>query len=161
MSMTSLLSTQGVNATDATGLFLLIAGLVIGLGAVTVIDTLGFLGRHKPYWTDAAIRTHKVTKPLIWIGIIFAFLGGFIFYRGESLSNIPLIHLALGALLIANGLFLSFWISPLLIEREQDGHADELLPGSWQIATAVSFIFSLIGWWGNVLLLVIYLLGGR
>lgn len=159
--MFSLFTIQGILPADFLGLFLLIAGFIMGLGAVMVIDVLGFLGRLKPYWTETAIRTHKVTKPLIWIGIIFAFIGGFIFYRNESLSNIPLIHLLFGTLLIANGLFLSFYISPKLIEREQDGHGDELLPASWQAAIAISFIFSLIGWWGNIILLVLYLLGGR
>lgn len=159
--MTFFLTTQAIHPSDAVGLFLFIAGLIIGLGAVTVIDVLGFLGRHAPYWTETTIRTHRVTKPLIWVGIILAFVGGFLFYRQESFSNIPLIHLMLGTLLIANGLFLSFWVSPRLIERERDGHADELLPASWQRAIAVSFIVSFIGWWGNVYLLVIYLLGGR
>lgn len=159
--MSSLISVNTVSFVDLAGLFVFIAGIIIGLGAVTVIDVLGFLGRHTPYWTETAIRTHKVTKPLIWIGIILTFIGGFIFYRNDSLSNIPLIHLVLGTLLIANGLFLSFWVSPRLLEREQDGHADELLPTTWQIAIGVSFIFSIIGWWGNVFLLVVYLLGGR
>lgn len=159
--MLPLFTIQGVDTTDFVGLFFFAAGLIIGLGAVTVIDMLGFLARHKPYWTEATIRAHKVTKPLIWVGIVLAFLGGFLFYRNESLSNIPLIQFFLGTLLIANGLFLSFWVSPRLIEREKDGHADELLPASWQGAIAVSFIFSIVGWWGNVVLLVIYLLDGR
>jgi len=57
---------------DILGLFLFIAGFIIGLGAVTVIDLHGFLGRKSSYWTEATIRTHKVTKPLIWIGILLA-----------------------------------------------------------------------------------------
>ena len=28
-------------------------GLIIGLGAVTVIDVHGFKGRKSPYWTEA------------------------------------------------------------------------------------------------------------
>ena len=42
------------------GLFIHLAGFVIGLGAVTVIDLHGFLGRKSPYWTEATTRTHKV-----------------------------------------------------------------------------------------------------
>lgn len=61
---------------DFIGLFILITGFVIGLGAVTVIDIHGFLGRKSAYWTEATTRTHKVTKPLIWIGIILAIVGG-------------------------------------------------------------------------------------
>ena len=54
---------------DIIGLFIILAGFIIGLGAVTVIDIHGFLGRRSNYWTEATTRTHKVTKPLIWIGI--------------------------------------------------------------------------------------------
>ncbi len=50
---------------DFIGLFCLIAGFVIGLGAVTVVDIHGFLGRTSAYWTEATTRTHKVTKPMI------------------------------------------------------------------------------------------------
>jgi hypothetical protein len=45
------------------------------LGAVTVIDLHGFLGRKSSYWTEATTRTHKVTKPLIWAGLFLQCLG--------------------------------------------------------------------------------------
>ena len=35
---------------DFLGLFICIAGFVVGLGAVTVIDIHGFLGRKSKYW---------------------------------------------------------------------------------------------------------------
>ncbi len=66
---------------DFLGLFMFISGFIIGLGAVTVIDIHGFLGRKSSYWTEATTRTHKVTKPMIWVGIILAVIGGFILYR--------------------------------------------------------------------------------
>ena len=80
---------------DILGLFLFIAGFIIGLGAVTVIDLHGFLGRKSSYWTEATIRTHKITKPLIWIGIFLAILGGLITYRNIGFSGISLIHAVL------------------------------------------------------------------
>ena len=64
---------------EIIGLFLFIAGFIIGLGAVTVIDLHGFMGRHSTYWTEATTRTHKITKPLIWMGTILAIIGGIIF----------------------------------------------------------------------------------
>lgn len=160
LSMTSLALTTVVPL-DIIGLFLTIAGFSIGLGAVTVIDWLGFLGRKSPYWTEATIRAHKITKPLIWLGIICVSAGMLIFFRNESFSNIPLIFIATISALVANGLFLSFWISPRLIERERDGHADELLPRPWQAAIALSFIISFTGWWSMVFLFCLYLLGVR
>lgn len=142
---------------DSIGLFLLLAGFVVGLGAVTVIDIHGFLGRKSSYWTEATTRTHKVTKPMIWAGIMLAVVGGFIFYREQSLAGIPLIHAVIALALILNGYFLSFKVSPFLLKREQAGRSGELLPASWQKKIMVSLIVSDIGWWGGLLLLVVYL----
>ena len=142
---------------DFFGLLIFISGFVIGLGAVIVIDLLGFLGRKSSYWTEATIRTHKVTKPLIWIGVILAIIGGVIFYRNQSFSGIPLMH-AIGALvLIVNGIFLSFYVSPFLLKREREEKQKELLPTSLQNKIIVSLIISDICWWGGLFLLVFYL----
>lgn len=128
-------------------------GLIIGLGAVTVIDLHGFLGRKSTYWTRATIQTHKVTKPLIWMGIILFLLG----LTGLSLVSSVLVyytlHLLLILLLVVNGIFLSFYVSPLLIKREKQGKADEILENALQNKIAISFIISVIGWWGSVVLL--------
>ncbi|HEY4496411.1 MAG TPA: hypothetical protein VJC04_03630 [Candidatus Paceibacterota bacterium] len=143
---------------DLLGLFLFLAGFVIGLGAVTVIDIHGFLGRKSSYWTEATTRTHKVTKPMIWAGIMLAIIGGLIFYRGQSFSGIPLIHGAIALILIVNGYFLSFKVSPFLLKREQEGRSGELLPASWQKQIMAGLIVSDIGWWGGLLLLVVHIL---
>jgi len=142
---------------EIVGLFLFVAGFVIGLGAVTVIDLHGFLGRKSSYWTEATIRTHKITKPLIWIGMILAILGGLITYRKIGFSGISLIHTVLAVVLILNGAFLSFWVSPSLLRREKEGRANEILPVDLQIKIAMSFIVSVIGWWSSLFLLVWYI----
>lgn len=139
------------------GLFTLLAGFVIGLGAVTVIDIHGFLGRRSAYWTEATTRTHKVTKPLIWAGIALAILGGAIFYRDQALSGIPLAHSVIALALIVNGCFLSFKVSPFLLQREKEGRSAELLPISWQRKIMASLIISDIGWWGGLFLLASYI----
>lgn len=143
---------------DFIGLFILIAGFIIGLGSVTVIDIHGFLGRKSSYWTEATIRTHKVTKPLIWLGIILTIIGGLIFYRNESLSSIPHYHALIACILILNGIFLSFYVSPFLLKQEREGKQSELLPTSLQNKIIVSLITSDIGWWGGLGLLVYYLI---
>ncbi len=142
---------------DFIGLFILFAGFIIGLGAVTVIDIHGFLGRKSSYWTEATIRTHKVTKPLIWAGVFLAFIGGIILYRNESFSGIPFYHAIIATVLILNGVFLSFYVSPFLLKREAEGKQAELLPKSLQNKIIVSLIISDILWWGGLLLLVYYL----
>ncbi len=140
------------------GLFIFLAGFVIGLGAVTVIDIHGFLGRKSAYWTEATTRTHKVTKPLIWIGIMLAIIGGAIFYRNESFAGVPLIHAIIAVMLLLNGIFLSFRVSPYLLQQEKEGKAGTLLPKSLQRKIIVSLIISDLGWWGGLLLLVFYLM---
>jgi hypothetical protein len=140
------------------GLFIFLAGFVIGLGAVTVIDIHGFLGRKSAYWTEATIRTHKVTKPLIWTGIILALIGGFVFYRNEVLVGAPLWHLVIAVALILNGCFLSFVVSPFLLKQEREGRATELLPASLQRKITLSFIVSFLGWWSALLILAWYLI---
>lgn len=146
---------------DIIGLFLFLAGYVLGLGAVTVIDIHGFLGRTSTYWTEATTRTHKITKPLIWIGITCTIVGGLLFYRSNYTATIPLVQAVIAAVLIVNGCFLSFRVSPFLLERETQGKATELLPASWQRKIMVSLLFSDLGWWGSLLLLVVYLVTAK
>lgn len=143
---------------DFIGLFSLLAGFIIGLGAVTVIDLHGFLGRKSTYWTEATTRTHKVTKPLIWLGIFLAVVGGFIFYRGSYGELIPQLHALIAVILILNGVLLSFIVSPFLLKREKEGRSAELLPDSWQMKIMVGLVVSDLGWWGGLALLVYYLI---
>lgn len=142
---------------DFIGLFILLAGFVIGLGAVTVIDIHGFLGRKSTYWTEATIRTHKVTKPLIWFGIFLTIIGGLIFYRNQSFSGIPLYHSFIACVLILNGLFLSYYVSPILLQRENEGRQNEILPKSLQNKILMSLLISDFGWWGGLMMLVWYI----
>ncbi len=146
------------NFLNFIGLFLLLAGFVVGLGSVTVIEFHGLLGRRSSYWTEATIRAHKVTKPLIWAGVFLAIVGGLIFYRHANFVGIPLAHALIAIILIANGYYLSFKVSPFLLEREKEGCAGETLPGLLQKKITLSFIVSDLGWWGALALLVIYLL---
>lgn len=147
-----------MNFFDFIGLFVFIAGFIIGLGAVTVIDIHGFLARKSSYWTEATIRTHKVTKPLIWIGITFVIIGGMIFYRNESFAGIPFYQSIIVAFLVLNGLFLSFYVSPFLLTRESQGKQAELLPNLLQKKIISSLVLSDLGWWGGLALLVWYIL---
>ena len=151
-------SDKAIPWVDVAGLFLFISGFIVGLGAVTVIDMHGFLGRKSSYWTEATIRTHKVTKPFIWLGIFLAILGGLILYRDIGFSGVALIHAILAIILIVNGSFLSFYVSPRLLQREKEGRAQEILSADLQKKIAISFVVSIIGWWGSLFLLVWYII---
>ena len=144
---------ESVVLLDVIGLFIFLAGFVIGLGAVTVIDIHGFLGRRSHYWTEATVRTHKVTKPLIWIGIVFGAIGGAIYYRHTGLTLIPMIHLVELVVLVLNGCFLTFGVSRYLLRKEREGNARELLPVRWQAGIIGSFIISFMGWWSALFFL--------
>jgi hypothetical protein len=139
---------------DLITLFIYIAGFVIGLGAVTVIGWQGFLGRKSGYWTESAIRTHKVTKPLIWVGLGLAVIGAALFYRHQPWTDVRTIQVVVAGLLIANGLFLSLVVSPFLLSREKEGRMSEILPADWQLKISLSFIISWLAWWSELFFLV-------
>lgn len=135
--------------------FLTIAGFIIGLGSVTVVDTLGFLGRNSSYWTETTIRAHKVTKPLIWIGIFLIFTGATLLKNNYILSASEYsVWVKIILFLIANGIFLSFYISPDLLKREEMNISTELLPKIMQHQIMASFIVSFVGWWSLVFLFI-------
>ncbi|HMR55020.1 MAG TPA: hypothetical protein PKD34_00290 [Candidatus Doudnabacteria bacterium] len=142
---------------DTIGLFLFMAGFVVGLGAVTVIDVHGFLGRHSSYWTESTIRAHKVTKPLIWLGLLILLIGAAITYRDSWLSGVALYQAILVLLLIVNGLFLTFYVSPKLLAQERDGRIAEPLSVGLRNKIALSFGISFFGWWGALFLLAWHL----
>ena len=142
---------------NSFALFILLAGFVIGLGAVTVIDLHGFLGRKSSYWTMATIRTHKVTKPLIWLGTLLVVVGGFFFYQNVPMDGILVFHLISVPIMILNGLFLSFSVSPYLMKLEAENKSGDILPNIWQNKITASFLISFIAWWGNLIILVWYI----
>ncbi len=131
-----------------------IAGYIVGLGAVTVIDLHGFLGRTSSYWTVATVRTHKVTKPLIWLGLLLVLAGTLYLYSIIGYSTFSYIHLSIMTALLINGSFLSFYVSPYLLKQERAGRAGDLLPLSLQIKITFSFLISFSGWWSSFLLLM-------
>ena len=130
--------------------FLHLAGLIIGLGAVTVIDTLGFTARKSIQGTQTTINAHHVTKPLIWLGTSLMIIGWMFLYDGSLYANIKT---AILPILIINGGFLSTYISPRL-----DHHRGKkkLLPPSLQHKIATSMIISFISWWSIVILTLLH-----
>lgn len=129
-------------------IFITLMGFVIGLGAVTVIDFHGYLARRSAYWTEATIRAHRITKPLIWIGIFFVTLGHFLIKnRGIISENLSMIHFIVIAVMIINGCFLTFIVSPELLRREKAGLAREILPSGLQKKITASFLVSVVSWW--------------
>lgn len=107
--------------------FFHLAGIIIALGSITVIDTLGFLARKSKEWTKTTIQAHYVTKPLIWIGTTLVFLTLIIKYILNPNEPFLLTKLILIIILILNGTFLSFYVSPRLTK------IDKILPKPYKI----------------------------
>lgn len=147
-----------VPVSQVLALFVLLAGFIIGLGAVTVIDIHGFLGRTSSYWTEATIRTHKVTKPLIWIGIGLVIIGSLMLYAPIGWTGLAPLKTLIILVLIVNGLWLSFYVSPRLLKQEKEKKSKKLLPQTLQRGIALSFVISFVGWWSLLFLYVWYLM---
>lgn len=124
--------------------FLHFAGIIIGLGAVTVIDTMGFFSRNSKKLTPATIEAHHITKPLIWIGtflLLFSWL--FLF----DYSNLAWIKSGLILVLLLNGSFLSFYISPRLDRLK---FKEKVLDNKLQRKIMISMLISFFSWWSLV-----------
>ena len=124
--------------------FIHFAGIIIGLGAVTVIDTMGFISRKSKEWTQVTIKAHHVTKPLIWVGTTLMIFGWFFLYSGTFFDVIKSVIIVV---LILNGIFLSFYISPRL---DKLFGAKKLIPKELQLKITASFVISFCGWWSLV-----------
>ncbi|MFT4312615.1 MAG: hypothetical protein ACMXYF_05300 [Candidatus Woesearchaeota archaeon] len=131
--------------------FFHIVGIIIALGAVTVIDTLGFLGRNSAKWTQTTIQAHFVTKPLIWLGTIIVVVMWLFMLAMEQWDGLFGLKSLLLLLLVINGAFLSFYISPRLIERQ---YLYATLPARLQRLIVVSMLISFVSWWTVVFLTV-------
>ena len=125
-----------------------IAGLIIGLGAVTVIDLLGFRSRKSKEQTQVTISAHHTTKPLIWLGTILIILSWIFIYDASLLSSIKTILLVI---MVLNGSFLSFYVSPRL---DKLIGKKVLLPFNLQLKITISMLISFFSWWAFVVLTV-------
>ena len=139
---------------QALALFIWIAGFIIGLGAVVVIDIHGFLGRKSRYWTVATTRTHKITKPLIWVGTILVAVGGIWYYSIVGVTWITIVHAIILGILLLNGAYLSFVVSPYLLKQERSTEGVKILPPSWQRRITLGLLIGDTGWWIAVALFV-------
>ncbi len=132
--------------------FMHLAGIILMVGSVAVIDVFGFVARNSRRWTRNTIEAHYITKPLIWVGAIITCLSWILILGEVEFNSYALAKTILLPLLLLNGAFLSFYISPIL--SRQRGKL-RLLPKSLQIKIAASFVVSLLLNWSFVLLTAI------
>jgi len=128
------------------------AGIVIALGAVTVVDSLGVISRTSKRWTQVTVDAHHVTRALIWtgIGIIAVTWAAMLWMKG--MSTLAALKTGLLVVMVLNGSFLSFYISPRLDELKG---TDRLVPKQLQPKIALSAAVSFVSWWSFVYLTVV------
>jgi Mn2+/Fe2+ NRAMP family transporter len=130
-------------------MFFHFVGIVIGLGAVIVIETMGFFSRKDKYKTQTTIRAHHTTKPLIWIGTFIILITWIFMLVGSSFKGIYFWKSLILFVMILNGCFLSFVVSPALTKLESK---NVLLPKKLQNKIKLSFFISFTSWWSFVIL---------
>lgn len=130
-------------------LFFHFVGIIIGLGAVIVIDTMGFLARTSKSKTQETLATHHTTKPLIWIGVSIITITWIFILIKKGFGEIETIKTILLGIMILNGSFLSFYISPRL---DKLIGKKVLLSKKLQTKITISLIVSFISWWSFVIL---------
>lgn len=132
--------------------FFHLAGIIIGLGSVTVIDAMGFLSRKSKYWTQVTVMAHHVTKPLIWAGTFLVTITWILMIFNFDNLMYSTIRSIMIVVMILNGIFLSFYVSP---EVDKFKNKNKLFPKSLQYKTIASMIISFTSWWGFVILTII------
>lgn len=130
-------------------LFFHFVGIIIGLGAVTVIDTMGFFSRKSKKKTQDTIAAHHTTKPLIWLGTITVLVTWIIILFQGEWGFVEISKSILLIVMILNGIFLSFHISPRL---DKLIGKKVLLNKSLQTKITFSLIISFVSWWSFVIL---------
>lgn len=136
---------RDVPALDWLGFFAMLAGLILGLGSVSVIDLLGLRGVRSAYWTETAIRASKATTPLTWAGVGVFLAGSLVLYRETGFSGVATFQELLLLIIIVNGLWLTFRISPKVAAFEGTG---KTLPAKLQRRVIGHFGVSFVAWWG-------------
>ncbi len=134
--------------------FFHMAGIIIGLGAVTVVDTMGMLSRNSRKWTQITVDAHHVTKPLIWLGIGIIALTWVIKMHLGVFNTIAYWKTGLLALMVLNGCFLSFYVSPYLDSLRGTG---KLVSDRMKMKITTSAVVSFLSWWSFVFITVVRL----
>ena len=129
-------------------LFIHLVSLIVGFGAVIVIDTFGLLWTMKRTSLALVNQVARVTQRLIWVGWggLVASGIGLVILKG-SVSHLAMIKLFFVAMVGINGVLLH------KIKKQMELHEnDEILPRELRTRIAFSSVVSQIGWWGAIII---------
>jgi hypothetical protein len=128
-------------------LFIHLASLVVGFGAVVVTDTYGLLWMLGKKKMTEITAIADVTEKLIWIGWTGLVLSGScLLYMKGYIDNLTWIKLFFVAMLGVNGIFL------YRINKALKVIGDNPMPKQLFFRIGLASTISQIGWWGAVLI---------
>ncbi len=127
-------------------LFIHLISLIIGFGAVIVIDTFGFLLLINKQPLSMPKKVANITQVLIWVGWLGLVISGInlIVLKGH-LDNLTIIKLFFVVLLGLNGIFLH------VIKKVLDKFKTfKDVPAIWRFRIGLASLISQTGWWAAI-----------
>lgn len=127
-------------------LFVHLLSLVMGFGAVILIDILGALWIFKKVELSFVSRVATITQPIIWAGWLGLVASGIVLVTQKGyVDNLTIIKLFLVTAVGINGFFLDHIKYALKEVRD-----NELPSPLLRFRIALASIISQIGWWGAI-----------
>ena len=129
-------------------LFVHLVSLVVGFGAVVVVDMFGLLWLARRVPLSLVNRVAGVTQRLIWLGWSGLVVSGLVLISKKGfVDNLTLIKLFFVAMLGANGLFLH------TIKKRMEALSDDaIMTPDLKRQVGFSSFISQLGWWGAMLI---------
>lgn len=130
-------------------LFIHLVSLVVGFGAVIVIDSFGLVWLlFKSVDLKFLVKVANITQRLIWLGWCgLVFSGIFLITMKGYIDNLTQIKLFLVAMVGLNGVFLH------VIKKSMEKYMNSKnLPAKLQFRIGLSSFISQLGWWGAMLI---------
>ena len=129
-------------------LFFHIVSLVVGFGAVIVIDAVGLLWVRGRVPARRLLNVAEITQKIIWIGWSGLIISGFVMlYLKGFVDALTTIKIFLVAMIGINGLALHF------IKKALHGIARyESVPPALKYHVVLFSIVSQLGWWGAIVI---------
>ncbi len=124
-----------------------IISMVVGMGAVLVVDTFGLLWLMRRVELAFVMRVAEVTQKLIWLGWTGSVVSGTaLLLQKGYVDELTMIKIALVAALGLNGIALHMLKGALSRVRGND------VPLRLQMRIALTTMVSQVGWWGAIII---------
>jgi hypothetical protein len=125
-------------------LFLHLISLIVGFGAVFVIDTFGLLWLVKKVPITRVVSVARITQVLIWIGWAGLVISGTVLISiKHHIDSLTVIKLFFVLLLGLNGLYLHF-----TKKNFESLHDTDSVPMLYRLRIGLASAVSQLGWWG-------------